>query len=491
LVADREVVLAVSRNLVNGEQDPYYAHSSLMVWESLVTLDGTLSPAPQLAKSWQLSSDQLTWTFQLQDGVSFTDGIPFDPASVVTNLQRYKKIDPRVSSFFTFSLVRAYGDLKEVRPEGSNAIVFQLGSPNPSMPFTMSAFFSAMFSPASFAENGDFKSIPATTAPFKLMDWKKDQYALLERNEAYRGKKPNLKQIRVRVIPDSGARVSAIRAGEVDGVVELGALSPAEAKGLVGVKGITVAADPISISQYLAFNVGKAPFDNMSLRRAVAMSVDRQAIVDSLVLGYATPGKSLFSPFAPQWLSTKGLPAYDPAQARVLAQSALGGQRVKAQLLYRGGAGQARPWKQIAELLQANLAELGIDVELVGLEQAAMDDRTAKGEWSMRLAQQGWANGDPDFIMANFLGAAGAYNKDRGAAYRNPEVEQLVAAGKAEADYKKRFAIYERLQEIAVQDAPVTPLYHEHGAYAYRDTIGGLRQRITYQPTLDTLALVK
>ena len=89
----------------------------------------------------------------------------------------------------------------------------------------MSNFFSAMFSPEFFADNGDFTGTPAATGPFKLIDWKKDQFALLERNEDYWANKPFVKNIRVRVIPDSGARVSALLAGEVDGVVELGVLS--------------------------------------------------------------------------------------------------------------------------------------------------------------------------------------------------------------------------------------------------------------------------
>ena len=68
VVAEREVVLAVSRKLANGEQDPYFTHSSLMVWESLVAVDGVLTPVPQLAESWEVSEDAMTWTFDLRPG---------------------------------------------------------------------------------------------------------------------------------------------------------------------------------------------------------------------------------------------------------------------------------------------------------------------------------------------------------------------------------------------------------------------------------------
>lgn len=491
VVAEREVVLAVSRKLANGEKDPYFTHSSLMVWESLVAVDGVLTPVPQLAESWEVSEDAMTWTFDLRPGISFTDGTPFDADAAVANIQRFMQISPRPSPFFTFTIARSYGDLAGVSKVNDDTMEFQLNTPNPSMVFTMSNFFSSMFSPAFFAENGDFTGIPAATGPFKLTDWKQDQYFLLERNEDYWGKKPLVKNIRVRVIPDSGARVSALLAGEVDEVMELGALAPAEAKSLEGRDGITVGADPVSISIYLAFATDRPPFDNVELRRAVAMTLDRETIVEKLALGYATPGKSLFSPFAPQWLSPKGEPTFDPVQAQTLARSALGGERVSATLIFRSATGQARPYKAIGALIQSELGKLGIDLELLSLEKAAEREAQTSGNWNLRFAQQGWANGDPDFLMARFLSSDGLYNKGRKGGYSNPDVDTLIGAGQAEQDPKKRFAIYERLQEISVQDVPVTPLYHVHLTYAFRDTIAGLSHRVTYQPTLDKIRLVR
>ena len=488
---DREVVLAVSRNLANGKEDPYYTHNSLMVWESLVTLDNQLSPSPQLSESWSLSDDGLAWSFKLRKGISFTDGTPFNADAVVANIDRFLQISPRRSPFFTFTIARSYGDLAGATKVDDSTVLFQLNTPNPSMIFTMSNFFSAMFSPEFFAENGDFTGIPATTGPFKLKEWKKDQFMLLERNEDYWGTKPLVRQIRLRIIPDSGARVSALLAGEVDGVVELGALAPAEVKSLEGREGIVAAGDPISISLYLAFGTDRPPFDNVDLRRAVALTVDRETIVEKLALGYGVPGKSLLSPVAPKWLSPKGEPTYDPEQARNLAQSVLGDSRVSATLIFRSGGGQARPWKAIAELLQSEVAKLGIDLELVSLERAAERDRQESGDWNLRFAQQGWANGDPDWIMSRFLASDGNYNVSRKGGYSNPEVDELVAAGQAEEDPQKRFEIYERLQEIAVQDVPVTPLYHVQLTYAYRDTISGLKHRVTYQPTLNKIRVIK
>ena len=489
--ASREVLLAVSRNLANGEEDPYYTHNSLMVWDSLVMLNEELEPTPQLSESWTLADDQLSWTFELREGISYTDGTPFNADAVVANIDRLMQISPRRSPFFSLTIARAYGDLAGASKSAEGAVEFRLNSPNPSMIFTMSNFFSAMFSPDSFAENGDFTGIPATTGRFKLAEWERDRFVLLERNEDYWDTKPLVQWIRLRVIPDSGARVSAIAAGEVDGVVELGALSPAEAKSLEGREGITVGGDPVSISQYLFFGNDRPPFDNVELRRAVSLAIDREAIVEKLALGYGVPGKSLLSAFVPRWLSPKGEPMYDPAQARRLARTALGEGRASATLIFRTGSGQAQPYKSIAELLQAELGEIGIDLELVPLEPAAARERRDTRDWNLRIGQTGWANGDPDFILGRFLASDGFNNATIKGGYSNPEADRLIALGKAELDPQKRFEIYERLQEIAADEVPVTPLYHNYLTYAYRDTITGLRHRVTYQPTLDTIQIVK
>ncbi|MDW8252329.1 MAG: hypothetical protein RMM58_00450 [Chloroflexota bacterium] len=206
-----------------------------------------------------------------------------------------------------------------------------------------------------------------------------------------------------------------------------------------------------------------------------------------IVRGFGEPGRSLLSPFSARWFSPKGTPRYDPAEAARLARAALGDRRVEALLPYTDGAGQARPYKEIAAYLQVVVRPLGIDLRLQQLETAALTDVVNRGEWALRFGQLGWANGDPDFIMGNFMYSRGGANTTSRGGYRNDEVDQLVEAGRQERDPRRRFAIYERLQEIAATEVPVFALYHEKAPYAYRRTIRGLRQRINFQPTFDTV----
>ncbi|MBI2760373.1 MAG: ABC transporter substrate-binding protein [Chloroflexi bacterium] len=483
-------VMAVSRNLVNGETDPFFMHTSLMCHEPLIALDDSLAPIPALAERWSLSDDGLKWTFTLRKGVTFSDGEPFNAQAVAANVQRNIKISPRTSSFFTLNAKDAYGPLDEVRAVDDTTVEFRHTAPYPIMEATMTNFFSAMYSPKSFTDSGDFKAIPGTTGPFKLTSWQIDQFAVLERNDAYWGPKPPLRQIRLRIIPDPNTRVSALIAGEVEAVVELGALLPAQAQQLRSRSDMKVGADPISITQFLTFNCGKPPFNDMRLRQAIVRSFDRETVVRELVLGFAEPGKSLLSPFSKRWFSPKGTPKFDPAEGRALAQAALGGQRVEVVLPFSTTTGQARPYKEIAEYMQATLRPLGFDLKLQQLEAAALTDVTTKGEWHLRMSQNGWANGDADFLLSNWIASTGGINTTSNGAYKNEEADRLIAQGRSERDYQKRFAIYERVQEIAATEVPSIAMYHEFAPYAYRTTLTGLRQRITYQPTLESIARV-
>jgi peptide/nickel transport system substrate-binding protein len=479
------LTVAVSRDLANGEQDPYFMHTSLLCHEPLIGLDDALAPTPRLAEKWTLSEDGLTWTFVLRQGVKFGDGTLFDADAAIRNLQRFMQISPRTSPYTAMIAPVAFGPVADLHKQDAQTFQIVHSSPYPLLEATMSNFFSAMFSPASFAPNGDFNGIPATTGPWRLTAWQRGQSLVLERNDAYWGRAPALQKVSVRLIPDANTRVSALIAGEVDAIVELGALLPALAKQLQTQPEFVVGADLISITQYLHFNCGRPPFDDVRLRQAVGLALDRESIARDLVLGFGDPGRSLLSPLSTRWFSTRGTPRFDPAEARRQATELLGGQRVEAVFPFSGSAGQARPYKQIAEYLQATLRPLGVELKLQQLEDAALTDAVNHGEWSLRFSQLGWANGDPDFILGNFLSSQGAANTTSRGAYHNDEVDRLIAAGRQERDQTKRFAVYERLQDLAAQEVPTLALYHERAPYAYKRGLTGLRQRANFQPTFD------
>ena len=485
---DAVAVLAVSRSLVDGEKNPWYMHSSLMCWEPLIGLNDYLEPVPVLAEGWELSADGLTWTFHLRTGVAFTDGTPFTADVVVKNVERDFKISPRSSSFFTMDAKAVFGDLAEVKKVDDHTVVFRHNKPFPVMEATLANFPSAMFSPGSFAASGDFAGIPATTGPFRLVDWQRDQTARLLRNDGYWGAKARVKEIVVREIPDANTRLAALEAGQVDAIVELWALQPAQAEQLRADQRFVVRADPISIAQFLFFNCGRPPFDNPRLRQAFAYAIDREAVVKNIYFGYGNPNTGLLSSISRRWFSPKGVVPYDPARAASLAQQELRGQRVEVALPFDGSPGNARSYKEMVEYLQSVVRPLGFDLRLQAVEAAALTDIQSHGEWNLAVQNgYGWANGDPDWRMRAMLYSKGSINITKKMGYHNDEVDRLIDQGVLERDESKRFAIYEQLQEISATEVPVIAIYDELSPYAYSKSISNLRERVTYQPSLELM----
>jgi peptide/nickel transport system substrate-binding protein len=480
------VTLGVGRSLILGEEDPWFTHSSLMCWEPLVGLDDRLNPTPVLAESWELADDNLSWTFRLRKGVTFSDGEPFNGAAVVKNIERNIQISPRRSSFFTMDAPRAYGDLAEVSAPDEYTVVFRHNKPFPMMEATMSNFFSAMFSPKSFTAEGNFAGIPATTGPFKLVAWERDQWYNLARNEGYWGTKAKVNTLRFEQIADANTRVAALESGQVEALVELGVLGLPQAAALRGREDIIVQAGPITLAQWLHFNCSKPPFDDLRMRQAVAFAIDREVIVKDLAFGFGNAATGILSTLSQRWFSPKGIVPYAPDRAQQLAQAALQGQRVEVLLPFDPNS--ARTPRELPEYLQSLLRPLGIDVQLQAVEPAVLTDMQEKGEWQLRLPNGfGWANGDPDFRFRPHLHSQGSANVTQKGGYRNESADKLIDEAVLERDYQKRFAMCEQLQQLAADEVPTMVLYDVVSPYAFRNTISNLGLRITYQPTLELM----
>jgi peptide/nickel transport system substrate-binding protein len=496
LADTQELRVGVSRNLVNGERDPWYCHSSLNVWESLITLDDALRPVPGLAERWAMADDGLSWTLVLRPGVAFSDGVPFNADAVLANWAHMRQVSGRPSSFFGLDFDGVYGAPTDLAKVDDLTVRISLPRPLPMLPNSISNFYSAMFSPASFAPNGDFVGSPAATGPFRLVDWGLDRGAELERNETYWGRPPVLTRISLQIYPDANARLSALRAGEVDALAELGALLASQAVELAEDPGFVVTPAPSSCTTYLAYNGLKPPFDDARMRRAVDLALNRGEMVAQLLFGYGSPSAGIITKYATAIRSDspEAQLRYDPEQARTLAQEALGGGRAGVTLLFSPPTGRsARPFPQIAAYLQAVLAPLGLDVELRQLESAAASDARAAGEFNLHLSGTCFPNGDPDYLLRRVLSSQSTANAagDGNGGYANPEADQLLDEARATLDPALRAELYDRLQQIAARDVPTSPLYDESEVVAHRTGVRGLGQRVNYQPTFGTTYLVR
>jgi len=497
VLADKqELRVGVSRNLVAGTKDPWFVHSSLQVWESLIQLDEQLRPVPGLAEKWAVSDDGLTWTFNLRPNVRFSDGEPFNADAVLANFTHLKEASGHPSSFFSLNFNASYGNPERIEKVDDLTLRIVHKQPFPALPNSISNFFSPMFSPRSFGTGGDFTGIPAATGPFKLTRWAIDQGATLERNDTYWGPQPKLTKIAIHIYPDANSRLSALKANEVDTLLELGALLPAQGRELRNDATLKIAGANSSCTTYINYNGSKAPLNNPQLRRAIDLAIDRASIVRDLNYGFGTPAKGVLTSYATDIRSQD--PAaqlrYDPAEAQRLASAALGGGRAKLVILFSPPSGRnSRPFPQIAAYLQAVLRPLGLDLELKQLEATAATDASKAGDFDLLLGGGCFPNGDPDFILRRSLYSTAAWNaKGNGnGGYNNPDVDRMLDEARIQIDAAARARIYEQLQQIAVRDLPFSPLYDEQEIIAWRPNVRGVSQSLIYQPSLSAIYLVR
>ncbi len=397
------------------------------VFEGLTRIgsDGEVQPA--LAKSWTVSDDGLTYTFSLQDKVRFHDGTDFDSADVIYTLNRAMAEDSTNAQKGLFAAI------KSVTAPDPKTVAITLKNPAGSLLFNLGWGDAVMVAEESAAGN---KSKPIGTGPFKFVNWAKGNKIVLEKNPDYWGTPAKLDQAIFKFIPDPAAAASAMMAGDVDGFPNFPApetLTQFEADPRFKVMRGSTEGETI-----LAMNNGKPPFDDIRVRRAVNYAIDRQAIIDGAMFGNGTPIGSHFAPHHPAYVDLTGAYPYNPEKAKALLKQA-GVEKLKVTLKLpppsyarRGG-----------EIIAAQLAEVGIDAEIIPVE------------WAQWLKQVFKAT-DYDLTIVSHTEPMdiGIYARDSYYFnYSNPKFKAVIAELDRTVVQADRYALMGQAQRILSEDA--------------------------------------
>lgn len=469
---EQEIVLADYRNIAPGVEDAYYCSVIVYVWEPLITMDENGEPAAKLASSWEMSEDAKTWTFHLQEGVKFHDGEDFNADAVIYNFDRMR-YEVKSSGFYSLNIDSFYPNLDQVNKIDEYTVELTFTEPAPSLLYTMTNFGSAMFSPACFDEEYNFTGIAQGTGPFKITENVKDEYVLLERNEEYWGEKAKAATIRVRTITDVDARYSAMKSGEIMGVIDLKAITPALATELVKDDNFAITTTNSTMIDFLCVNGTAEPFNDVRMKQAVSLAIDRAAIVDNIYLGYASATTNILNYSTPFY--TEQEVKYDLEEAKALAKEVLGDERVEIKYLVQQGSTEQ---KTEAELIAATLSELGIDVVIETYDWATIKEMMAAGDYGLARGQQGLSNMEALTIFKRFMDSEGDQNINYSLGMNNEEVDALIDAADQELDMEKRQEIYTELQELSVELQPVIPLYNEKTLMVYNKALSGYEAQI-------------
>ncbi|GAB4535819.1 MAG: ABC transporter substrate-binding protein [Anaerolineae bacterium] len=469
-----EVVIGVGRNLYYGHSSLEVIHNSLQVWEPLIYPDADLNPQPILARGWESNEDATEWTIYLREGVTFHDGTSLTADVAVANLEK----DLAEYPIATLDRIEAVDEY---------TLKLYLTGPTPALPNLLGNYASAMLSPATWEQEGVDIPIPYGSGPYKFAEYVDGEKIVLVRNDEYWGQPARTERIIYRFIPDANTRLLALQSGEIDAIADVGSIMPSQGEIIEADENLRLLLQDVVTTHYLFFNNDRPPFDNQALRQAVSLAIDRELIVNQAVYGYGVPAVSHITQLATTWVNPQARPEYDLEQARALAASVLGDERVPVTFVLSSGLANRWPYAEIAQIIQYTLKDVGLDVEIETVEGGTWNEMLANDEYHMSMRPYTLSSGDPDDFMTYWVRPDGIFNKQYSISYSDPKAEDLVARALVEVDMEARRAYYNELQLLLKDQVPFTPIYHETTLYATRDNVYGLSLDPIFKPSLTTV----
>lgn len=476
--------------------------------ESLLEFVGdTTQPGPGLATSWEVNEDGTVWTLQLQEGVTFHDGTPFNAESVVWNFDRWRLTShPQHYASQTFEYYSAQWNgfdddslITNVEATGEFTVVITTAQPIGAFLNNLAMPMFSIHSPAAIEANGENYGTPAVgyscTGPYRFTSWTSDVEVVLDRFPEYWGEAPgNVDRIIFRIIPDTAARLAALQAGEIDGFEQ-----PAveDLAGLESGENTYVQYRPSFNVFYLAFNYRVQEFQNPLVRRAISLAMNRQEIVDAFYNSGAITANTFHPPSIAIGFNPDIVTPFDADAARAaLAEAGYPDGLTEVNILGVDADGNitdeivetgplrlyympvVRPYNPdgegIGEAMVAYLADVGITAELA-----------SAGDWSTYLSERangnltglyqlGWTgdNGDPDNFIGFFFANAATPQVQEGY-YQNEAVAALLQEARVSTDAAARDELYKQAEALVAEGSDRVFIAHGPVPLAFSSNVSG------------------
>lgn len=433
----------------------------LNVFDQLTAIAADGSVRPLLATSWSASANARVWTFRVRRDAKFHNGQPVTIDDIKWSFDKVIA-DPK-------SLNRAYlTQIESIEKLDDDHIRFTLKAPWAI--FDRQVTLISVLPRKAYEEMGaqKFATQAIGSGPFKVVRWVKDSAVELEANPDYWGGAPKFRKLIFKPVPDQTARSVGLTTGELD-VVPL--LPPPMVDSLASKPGIRVEKIASNRVIFVGYNTTLAPASNLKLRQAIDHAIDRNAISTKLLRGLGKPVGQIPAPvlfgYDPSIQPTK----YDPALARKLLQeSGYKGEKITFQY-------PTNRWafgSEVAQAVAGYLGAVGINVELQGMEFAALFPLWAGNKLGpMYMFSLGITILDSDLVLnlQYETGPSHGY-------WTNPEVDRLAQEQRGEADAQKRKELLSRIWRLSQQNVANSPIYNEIQAY-------GIRTRVKWVPRPD------
>ncbi|MFH8134617.1 ABC transporter substrate-binding protein SapA [Pantoea osteomyelitidis] len=484
---------------VNGVMNtfnPQMASSGLTVdtlaaqlYDRLLDVDPyTYRLMPELAKSWEVRDNGATYRFHLRHQVTFQHTNWFTPTrsmnadDVVFSFARmFDRHHPwhnvNGGSYPYFDSLQFADSVQSVKKLNNDTVEIRLNSPDASFLWHLATHYAPVLSKeyadqlSAAGKQEQMDRVPVGTGPFQLSEYRAGQYIRLARNPRYWRGVPRLQQVVIDMGAGGTGRLSKLLTGECD------VLAYPAASQLTILRDdprLRMTLRPGMNIAYLAFNTRKAPLDRPEVRHALALAINNERLMESIYYGTAETAASVLPRASWAYDSDARVTEYDPRRARERLK-ALGVKNLHLNLVVPSASQSWNPSPlKTAELIQADLAQIGVKVTIVSVEGRFQEAQLMAMDNDLTLA--GWAtdSNDPDSFFRPLLSCAAINSQTNYAHWCSPAFDEVLQKALLSQQLAARIDNYDRAQQILAQELPVLPLASSLRLQAYRHDIKGL-----------------
>lgn len=457
----------------NGSNDIPSYDVQRNIFETLIKQDQNMELIPGLAKEWENVEDNV-WEFKLQEGVTFHDGSPFNAEVVKANLERI--LDPDVAS----SQAQLFEMITDIEVVDEYTVRITTEYPFAPLPAHLAHPVSGMVSLelieedyAAMEEGEEPGSVinnnPIGTGYFKFDEWVPGQYVRLVKNEDYWGEQALLDSVTFKVVPEDLTRIAELNTGDTH---ISSPLNSSDVEQIEQTDGVSVHQQNSVSYAYVGFNMAKEPFDDKRVRQAITMAIDKDMIIEGIYNGYGTAANGPIPPDVPGHDESVEDHEYNVEKAKELL----------AEAGYEDGfsttiwTNDDRARIDTATNIQAQLEEVGIDVEVEILEWGAYLEQTANGNHDMFVL--GWVTGtgDADYSVYPLFHSDSVGAPGNRTFTENDELDALIEEARQTTNEEERMSLYSEIQKMLVDITPVININYQEYLMAVDDSVKGLKQ---------------
>lgn len=481
--ASTEFVIA-SNGALSAGLDPAteYDGWETMRWgigETLYVLDDNMTPQPFLASDYDVSGDQLTWTFIIKDGITFHNGNPVDGNAVKGSIERLIANNERAATDLNIASVAA---------DGQNVMI-TTNEPNASLVNSLCDPYACIVDAS--VDTSAYDSCPIGTGPYKVESYTVDDSLNLSRNDAYWNGTPKMETVVVRQIPDQSTLSAALQSGEINAAY---GIPYSDLESFNSSEDFTVSQAATSRVFMLYYNLNDPVMKDVEVRKAIGMAIDKEALGSVVLAGAGTATQAAFPsylPYGDDALMTNAMPFdVDGANAALEAAGYVDsdgdgirekdGEKLSLKLVTYGRTGLPEQ----AEAVQSALNDIGMDVSYQQYD--SIGEVLESGDYSVCVyAFVTTPVGDPVNYLTTTMGTDQGSNFG---GYSNPEVDAKLKELTSEFDTEKRADLAIEIQQLALGDVAYCYLTHLNMALVCQSNVTGINQSPSdyYIITVDT-----